>query len=361
MDAVQRHKAILRAVRKSGSVRVNDLAEQLGVTPVTVRRDINDLAREGALTRVHGGATLPEPPEARRPASSRAPAPQLSRPRPASGTIGMVVPATSYYYREVIEGARAAAEALGLRLVLGVSRYDPAEDRLQIDQLLEGGISGLLFTPSTPTGLLGQEWSWVAELPVPVILVERRQEAAVDADPLECVTTDHELGAAQAVRHLAGLGHRRIALITRPTPTSRWVRRGFDSAVTAFGLAPDALRVFDPPGAEATQEERNALVDAIVADGATAVLAHPDEEAVTLLQQLRAKGLSLPDDIALVSYDDEFAALADLPLTAVAPPRRQLGLTAVELLAHRLQTGSEPVLRHVSLLPTLHVRASTTL
>ncbi|MGW1893256.1 DeoR family transcriptional regulator [Streptomyces sp. NPDC002004] len=73
-----RQDTILRAVRRSGSVRAAEMAAELGVPAMTVRRDINALARRGAVTRVHGGATLPRPTE-RTPAPAPA-APRGSRP-----------------------------------------------------------------------------------------------------------------------------------------------------------------------------------------------------------------------------------------------------------------------------------------
>jgi DNA-binding LacI/PurR family transcriptional regulator len=66
----------------------------------------------------------------------------------------------------------------------------------------------------------------------------------------------------------------------------------------------------------------------------------------------------VPDDLALVTYDDEVAALAETPLTAVAPPKREVGRGAAELLVERLGMAGDEPRRHVELLPRLRVRAS---
>ncbi|POX43884.1 hypothetical protein C3489_37375, partial [Streptomyces sp. Ru71] len=139
MHAEQRHQEILRRLRESGSVRVSDVAGELGVSPITVRRDVEALAERGVLVRVHGGAVLPE-------AVPGAVAPTVG----AGGrelVVGLVVPAADYYYPEVIKGAREAAAERGIRLVLGISQYDPEQERVQVRHMLSEGIDGLLITP----------------------------------------------------------------------------------------------------------------------------------------------------------------------------------------------------------------------
>jgi DNA-binding LacI/PurR family transcriptional regulator len=76
------------------------------------------------------------------------------------------------------------------------------------------------------------------------------------------------------------------------------------------------------------------------------------------VQRLAELGVRVPDDLALIAYDDEVAALADTPLTAVAPPKRDVGRHAAQLLVERLgQSGGAPR-RHLMLLPQLRVRES---
>ncbi|MFE7565081.1 substrate-binding domain-containing protein, partial [Kitasatospora sp. NPDC057500] len=98
-----------------------------------------------------------------------------------------------------------------------------------------------------------------------------------------------------------------------------------------------------------------------VADGVGAALVHNDQDALQLLPLLRARGVRVPEDLALVSYDDVFAALGAPPLTAVAPPKRAVGAAAVDLLVRRLAatgSGGLPV-HHLELLPDLTVRESS--
>lgn len=104
------------------------------------------------------------------------------------------------------------------------------------------------------------------------------------------------------------------------------------------------------------------LVDAVEKRGVTAALVHSDEDAIVLVPRLQERGINVPADLALIAYDDEVAGLSDVPLTAVAPPKRAVGELAAKLLLQRLAeraSGRTPTPRqHLELLPELRVRAS---
>ncbi|MEU4999181.1 substrate-binding domain-containing protein [Streptomyces sp. NPDC021622] len=355
-----RHKRVLGLVRERGSVRVVELAERLGVSVETARRDVATLAEAGRLRRLHGSVHWPtarlSPHEAR-----------LARTPPAvaaaqSGLVlGMVVPATGYFYPSVIRGARAAAAALGARLLVGTTGYRGEEDTRRIETLVEAGATGLLLTPSW--GIEGPDQDAVRELiglPVPAVLVERRIPTGSRGADIGRVGSAHAEGAASAVRHLAALGHRRIALLSRTTHTSPHLRRGYRAAISSFGFAQDDLSPLDaagPGGFDTFERDTDRLLELAASDGVRAAIVHTDADAINLLQRLTARGLRVPEDFAIVAYDDELAALADVPLTSIAPAKHAMGDTAVRLLLRQL---TEPGVRsaHIELLPRLRVRAS---
>ncbi|MEZ0066824.1 DNA-binding LacI/PurR family transcriptional regulator [Streptacidiphilus sp. MAP12-20] len=365
-----RHRQILDLLRERPSLRVGELAAALGVSAATARRDVEALSVAGLLDRAHGRVTrpggaplFPAPP----------PAPLLP-PLPVTGqlggagadplVIGMLVPVADYYYAEVIRGAQAAAARAGVRLVLGISHYSAEADRVQLAALVESGVVGLLLTPSWAGGQPGvAEERRILGLGVPAVLLERRAAAGTGLAGLDRVCTAHAEGAGLAVRHLARLGRRRIGLLVRAeTPTAGHLAEGYAAAVAALGL--EAL-VLDLPGPRGRGTgAADDVVEAVRHAGLDAALVHTDEDALRLLQALHQQGLRVPDDLALVAYDDEVAALADVPLTAVAPPKRQLGETAVAMLLDRLRVraggvdGEEVTHRHLDLLPSLRVRVS---
>ncbi|MEZ0066832.1 DNA-binding LacI/PurR family transcriptional regulator [Streptacidiphilus sp. MAP12-20] len=347
----ERHEQILRLVRERGSLRVTDLADALGVSAVTARRDVEILAELGRLHRAHGFVTWPDPGAPVRSAW------------PPDTVLGLLVPAASYYYAEVIRGAKTAAAAAGVRLILGISDYRPEQDSAQIASMLSAGVGGLLLTPTWPDGTpSAAEEEALLGLGVPTVLLERRASPGSGLAELDRVCTDHVHGASVAVRHLAALGRRRIALLAHPgTPTAEFISTGYRVGMASVGLLP-------PPLPKPTDfADALAALPTAVADGQVdAALVHTDTDALVLLQQLQAHGLRVPQDIALVAYDDETAALADVPLSAVAPPKHALGETAVELLLQRMgeapeagPAGAQPPRRHLDLLPALRVRAST--
>lgn len=334
-------------------MRITDFAAELGVSPVTVRKDVEVLAEQGLLARVHGGAMLPKDWD-----EGTSPAAEADERRVR--TLGLIVPSSAYYYPEVIKGAREAAEAHGIRLLLGVSAYDPETEKVQAEQLIREGVDGLLISPSESRG--APERQWYEDLDVPVVLVERRPEEC--DGPAEHVGTDHAYGARLAVRHLLDGGRRHIALLLRSgTPTAFWIREGYLTGMRAAGLDTPGetdfidLRNYDvgEPAYDRAMEE---FVRGVRDGEIDAALVHTDNDAMLLLQRLRAASLSVPRDVALVSYDDEVAELADLPLSAVAPSKHEVGATAVELLMLRLAEPGRPR-RRIAILPELRVRASS--
>ncbi|MDX3107460.1 substrate-binding domain-containing protein [Nonomuraea angiospora] len=339
MSVEQRHRLILRQVRDRGSARVAELAEALGVSAVTLRRDVERLAAQGLLTRVHGGVTLPA---------------EVPAPRAGGLTVGMLVPTAHYYYPAVIKGAQEQAARAGARLVLGISRYEDAEDRAQVRQLVKGGADGLLLTPSRQPD--GSHVEWLAGLSVPAVLVERRAGPAGPAATLDAVASDHAHGAYLAVRHLAELGHRGLALVASPSPTAPGIRAGLLAGASALGLDVPSEIVIDR---DRTDELVAGVLRLVRERGVTGLLVHNDEDALALVRHLAAAGVDIPGEVSLVAYDDEVAAFCSPSLTAVAPPKEEVGRCAVDLLLARLTAGAAPVGRHVALLPELRLRESS--
>ncbi|MFJ9508181.1 substrate-binding domain-containing protein [Streptomyces anulatus] len=368
----QRHERVLELVRERGSLRVAELAEELGMSAVTLRRDVEALAAQGLVERLHGAVVWPTGQS--RPAPAAAP--------PAEGlVVGMVVPTTEYYYADVVRGARQTVEAAGARLTIGLSRYLPDEDAAQARRLLSTGADGLLLTPSWERGCPERgEGLWTAEQEVPVVLVERSAPLGHPAAGLDRVRSDHAHGAAEAVAHLAGLGHRAIALAVQDSPTAPRLRVGYRAAVEALGLTPVSAAPLDdaPSRSEAKRFERTLeyLCQAVASGNVTAAIVHSDADAIVLIPRLQARGVRVPEDLAVIAYDDEVAGLADLPLTAVAPDKHAVGAAAARLLLDRLgvaepggavagavtgagETGrGAAARRHLDILPALLIRVS---
>jgi LacI family transcriptional regulator len=215
-------------------------------------------------------------------------------------------------------------------------------------------VQGILVTPIDPEAA---HLAAVAHRGTPVVVVDRtpREQA------LCSVAVDDVVGGRLAVEHLLDRGHERIAFVGGPESIGQ-VR---DRLVGARGGLDDAGA---PPvtviAAEATtvREGRTAgerILGLPRAKRPTAAFCANDLLALGLLQQLVGSGLAVPDDLAIVGYDDiYFAGAAAVPLTSVRQPRHELGRRAAQLV---LDEADNPEHSHqqVVLLPELVARTST--
>ncbi|MBT0567067.1 substrate-binding domain-containing protein [Williamsia sp. CHRR-6] len=355
MLAAEREDLILAAVREHGTVRLQDLVVRLGVTAVTVRRDVTRLADRGLLTRVHGGVALPR-------RLDRPPTTTTSRPgaRTSRTFIGMVVPSMEYYWPAVVRGAQMAVADSGDRLALRGSSYDPDDNRRQLTRLVDQGVQALLAVPTLGCRTSIDLLRWLGTLPIPVVLLERTPPAELPTLAVDAVVTDHALGAGLAVRHLAALGHRRIGLLTaRPSPTTSRVRAGWSQTVAELGIDTGAADLDIPPyGAAGWREAYDEVIETLVRGHTRAVVVHSDTEGIGIIERARDLGLSVPTDLAVVSYDDEVASAADPPLTAVRPDKFRLGAVAAELALTRAAAATDRPVHRITLWPQVMVRGS---
>lgn len=349
---VTRRRQLLDVLYREGTVRVSDLRESLGAAPATIRRDLDQLADEGVVRRVHGGATLVRSDDS------------TARARPAralTGAIGMLVPSLEYYWPDVVRGAEEAAAQHGLTVVLRGSGYDVDDDLPHLVRLVDQvGVRGLTVAPRLDARTTEHTLSWLAACGVPVVLVERSATVGPHHAVMESVTSDHALGGAMAVRHLAALGHRKVGLLlAEHSPTGAQIRRGWLDAAAEVGFDPASTVAMAIPEARSEWETTlDSALDDCASTGTTAVVVHADAEAMALVQRCEDRHISVPGDLSIIAYDDEVASLFSPPLTAVRPPRRSLGRAAVDLLAARLADPERPTHR-VVISPSLRVRESS--
>ncbi|MEV8060318.1 GntR family transcriptional regulator [Streptomyces antimycoticus] len=327
-----------------------ELADTLSVSINTVRRAVGELAAEGIVQRRQGAGTFVTP-VANPPAE----------PTGGSGgrrLIGVLVPSTTYYYPRVVDGIQRVLRDAGVSVVLASSKYDLGVEQDELQAMRNSGVQGLLLVPnlhimSDPQGYV----DGLRELPLPYVLVERRPPAPEPDDPTSYVGTDHSGGVCLALRHLQGLGHQRVGHLGRMrTGTSALVAQGFDDAAALLGL--------DVVDSAAARQERwaateiAAYVRSCAAAGVTAVFCHGDRDAAALVVEARRQGLTVPDDLAVVAYDDEVAEVGQVPLTAVSPPKSEVGALAAQLLLRRMEAGDNALCHRVEIQPQLVVRAS---
>lgn len=131
---------------------------------------------------------------------------------------------------------------------------------------------------------------------------------------------------------------------------------GAGAGAGAESQADGALSVADLSVADRFARTLDYLCGAVTTGGVTAALIHSDTDAIMLIPRLQARGVRVPEDLAVITYDDEVAGLADVPLSAVALTKREVGARAAALLLDRL-SGDEGPRQHLELLPRLNVRS----
>ncbi|GAA1976723.1 substrate-binding domain-containing protein [Isoptericola halotolerans] len=246
------------------------------------------------------------------------------------------------YHTEIVASVEAAAEDSGLSVLLAHGSRDRGRLADRVQQLLDLGADGLVVVSSW----VPEEVLVAAARRAPVVMVGRTAEPVSGIDS---VNNDDEHGAALVVEHLVARGHRRIAHVTSSTrPAGIARRRGYEAAMRAAGLD-DEVRVVAPDPV---------ALGALLDDGTSAVFARNDVEAVDVLDHALDAGLRVPDELAVVGYDDTVLARRARPaLTTVQQQRDVMGSRAVALLRERLDGRAEDV--HEVLEPRLVVRSSS--
>ncbi|MGC0145085.1 LacI family DNA-binding transcriptional regulator [Pseudactinotalea sp. Z1732] len=321
-----------------------ELAESTGYSINTVRRAIDELVRD-QLVEVRQGAGMFVVREPR-------------QRRVSESSIGVLLPDTSLYFPKVLQGIEQTLASAETGLMLATYLYDPVRETRAIERFMQSNIDGLLLVPSISNlDLVMQRIDALEKLGVPVVLIERRFDTLGSADPTEFVCSHHQAGAFAGVRHLHRLGHERIALCLREKSwTGRSIRLGFDEAARRFSLKGSLM--ISAPWDEWDEPRARATLKRLQRNGVTAALVFGDREATILQSVARKVGIRIPEDLAIVSYDDETAELAEVPLTALAPPKHRLGRLAAEVLLNRIREGEESPIHQIFLRPRIVVRDS---
>jgi LacI family transcriptional regulator len=268
----------------------------------------------------------------------------------------VMLDAANPFFTDVSSGIDAAAEEVGLSLVLCNSRNSGERELSHLALLEQQRVQGILVTPVDPESPVLEE---VARRGTPVVVVDRTR-----ADQAFCsVAVDDVLGGRLAVEHLADRGHERIAYVGGPAHLGQ-VRDRLQGAREAWAAAgrPDDSLTWIETAALTVAEGREAgarLAGIPARKRPAAAFCANDLVALGLLQHAISSGVRVPEDLSIVGYDDiEFAAAAAVPLTSVRQPRQLLGRTAAELV---LDEASNPDHTHRQVLftPELVARAST--
>ena len=268
-----------------------------------------------------------------------------------SQTVGFVLTdVADPYYSEIIRGVEAALSEKGYSLILCSARWDNARELNYIRMLAEHRVDGLLVLSSLTTANEDALQTLSTEMERPVVFLDRSSPGT----SFDSVGVDDFTAAAGAVRHLVNLGHARIAHVTGPLNYHSGVRRlqGYRHALAQAGIEIDESLI-----AEGNFTKRGGYEAAVrllsLKNRPTAIFAANDISALGVWQAAREFGLRIPEDLALVGFDDiELLNLADIPLTTVRQPRYDFGYVGTQILLTRIEESEKPKKRRQVILPT---------
>jgi len=252
-------------------------------------------------------------------------------------TVGFVVPdVSSPFYAAALKGAQGRLEQAGYRVMLMDANQDVDAELAAFETLLSHQVDGLLVASA---GMPRDVFEGVVgERPTPTIFFDGVVEGVGDG----AVTLDNERGIGLLVEHLVEHGHERIACLAGSQRESAGAARlrAFRAAMARSTRVQERdVKVCEWSIASARSASLELLADP---DPAGAVLASSVELALGFMSAARALGVRVPDDIALVAFDDPyFGDLLEPSLTAIGYDPRLIGATAADLLVDAMRADSE--------------------
>jgi LacI family transcriptional regulator len=342
-----RHGRVTGSTRQ-GRVTSRDIAREAGVSQPTVSRALRGDPRVAAAT-----AALVESTARRLGYVADARARSLSTRRTGTAAI-VIADITNPFYAELLEALHQELTRTGYRSILLNERTDlrgaGGVGPLLRSRMVDGAIVATATLDEQTRRLLTDESA-------PIVQLVRE----VDGVPRDAVVCDNNGGAALAAELLVGLGHRRIGMIAGPdnASTTRERTAGFQAALKRAGLSLDAslLRAGDyahPTGYSACLE----LLD--LHEPPTAIFCGNDVLALGALDAARRRGVSVPEELSIVGFDDiSLAGWESFRLTTVRQPLAEMAHEAARMLVGRIESAGGDEQRRI-VFPTELIQRATT-
>jgi LacI family transcriptional regulator len=326
---------------------INDVAKRAGVSPVTVSRVINNAGNVSAATREKVERAIEElgyvPSVMARSLRSK-----------RTGTLALIVSdVTNPFWTTVARGVEDTAQSHDYSVFLCNTDENPVKQQCYLDVVVAQRVDGVIIAPYDSDA---QNLAQLRKRNIPTVIIDRR----IEGWDVDSVRGDSVSGARALVQHLISLGHRRIAMLSGPANTSTADDRiaGYCMALTEAGIpvAPGLIKRGEyriTSGAELTHQVLDEGLNP------TAIFAANNTLAAGVIQALGKRGLRIPQDIALVCFDDLPNVSYLFPfLTVVVQPVYDMGMNAAQLLLSRLDSEVSLQPRHVVLPTRLIVRHS---
>ncbi len=321
-----------------------ELAQEYGISRGTVRQALSVLESEGLVDRTQRRGTFVRHPPAAQAAERR---------------IGLVLSRLgSQLDLDILIGVESAAKSRGYQVSFAYAEEHFEEQTRDIARLRADRVAGMIVFPVSDV-TFDQSIAQLQATGMPLVLVDRYL-SDLDTD---YIVTDNAGGGYRATEHLIILGHTRIGFVygsigTLLTTSVRDRCAGYRHALETYGLPCDNSSIVQLPWAGAPEAVVRYAAFLAQPDRPSAIFAVNDDIALLLMQTAQRSGVRVPEDLAIVGFDDlNFAAHVNPPLTTVSQPRMDVGLRAGNLLINRIEGQGGPK-KHIELPTSLVVRAS---
>jgi len=302
----------------------NELCETYQVSRGTVRQVMAELEKEGQVRRERGRGTFLIRAGFVKPAQTM-----------SHSTISFIVPyVRDSFVSSILLGVESTARASGCAVVFNHVENDLDKQELALRLAFQQGVGGIILYPVNSKDA-SPILSELIQQNFPLVLVDRYIRGLFT----DYVASDNFGGGLIATQHLLSLGHRRIAFLSwiEMATTMEHRRAGYRQALQEAGIALEQELEWEVRGYP--EIDLAALEDKLAQPGRpTAIFAANDQLALAVQHAARSHKLSIPDDLALVGFDNlEIAAHVDIPITTVAQPAFEMGRMAGELLLSKIR------------------------
>jgi len=329
-------------------MNIRDVAKKAGVAPITVSRCINDSGYCSPETRIRIEAAISEL--------------GFVPNRLASGlrskrtkTIALVVTdITNPFFTTIARAVEDTAGEAGYTVIFSNTDEDPLKEKKYIQMLLEQRVGGIILVPaqSTPDSA-----AFIKQHETPIVILDRR----IDNFKADFVRCDSEQGAYQLMSMLLSLGHRDIAILSGPVGVSTSEDRvaGCKRAISEAKAGNLNIQTFYGPFTQQSGYDMSIKVMA-KHPRPTAIFAANNFIAIGALKALQAVNVRVPEDVAIVAFDDLPQALITFPfLTVASQPAYEMGKKAAEILLSKLSIENDTAFQEIVLPAEIIIRQSS--